>query len=602
MICLKILIYWGIVTIKRNEQLQDLYANYSPKRLLDLKVAVENKTATLMERKEFGSLLSFERIRTYTNFVKSMNYDIDWQWFHKVVMTKIDEIIASPTSKRLMIEMPPRHCKTLLAGQFLSTYLFGRFPNKSIVYATAVNPKAVEEAANMRNIITSERYQDLFPGAKVKSSFEDSTVMDKRTKKNKRDTATILSNVYSERGGIRTVGMGDILTGHPFHFGIADDLYKGYAEAQSDKIRENIWKWFVSVFLTRADKKTVGGVAHIIMFFTRWHDDDACGRLQRMQTESRDEIEALEELGIEWYDWEVISFEAIRTAETKGHSSDNRAIGEPLWKIYEPEYHAQRILNPLGFEAMYQGHPINQFDKLFERSFFQEYDRLPENITRIIIGIDPNLKEGKNNASLNSKDSSDNFAIVVHGMSGKNIYLLDWIGKSKDYGIFKNEVWFILQKYPHYLQIIIEQTASGPALTHDLKTKGVYRLVEFETGSKSKYERASLIVPEMKQGFYFVPTRRLRPDIDHYITQFVNFTGEKGRHDDFVDATVSTLLWYLQHPCVISLSDMCTFSNNQVPRILPKNVASIANLLPVNRNNPRGLHNRSIIRRGSYDR
>lgn len=559
---------------------QDLYESYSVSRLRELKETVTKKTASKKEIEEFSNLIHFERIRTFLNFVKSMNYPIDYQWFHYILIEVIDNMIESKQSKRLMIELPPRHCKTLLAGILLCTYLFGRFRDKSIIYATANNEKAVSEASNMRNVITSERYQLLFPGAKVKTSLEDINVLDKRTRKNKKDTATVLSNIYSERGSIRSAGMGDMLSGYPGNFLVADDLYKGFAEAQSDKIRENIWQWFWTVFLARADKSSVGGCAHGVVFFTRWHDDDICGRIQTMQQTNRQEIDEITKLGIPWIDWDILSFEAIKTDTKVCHPLDKRKIGEPLWPLYQPEYYSQKIMNPIMFEAIYQGNPINKLGKLFERSDFQEYETLPENISRIIIAIDPNLKEGKINDKTGNQASSDNFAIVVLGMSSNRIYLLDWLAKSKDYKTLKLETILKIQKYPYYQAVVIEQTASGPALFSDLKYSGINRLIEFSPGSPSKYEKASLVVPIMRKGDFFVPSRKNRPDIETYINQHVSFTGERGRHDDMVDATVIGLLYYMQNRCLNNISYMTTVSNSLAPRILPGNQLSISNLLP----------------------
>lgn len=560
------------------QELQELYHTYSAKRLSELKDIIERGDASRNEIAEFRKLVSFENIRTFSNYVQAMNYEIEYQWFHWLLVNKIDEILLSSQSRRLMIELPPRHCKTLIAGIFLCTYLFGRFKDKNIIYATANNDKAVNEASNMRSAITSDRYQNLFPGAKVKSSIEDINTLDKRTRKSKKDTATVLSNVYSERGSIRTAGMGDMLSGHPGHFLIADDLYKGYAEAQSDKIRETIWNWFWTVFMARADKaeRRDGSVepAHAIVFFTRWHDDDICGRIQRMQSENRSEIERLEAIGIPWIDWEIFSFEAIKTGNKPSHSADKRLPGEPLWKKYEPEYHSQKIMNPLMFEAIFQANPINKMGKLFERHYFQEYESLPEGINRIIITVDPNLKEAK---------SSDSFAITVLGLYGQRVYLLDYVAKARNYDTLKLETQIMLQKYPYYLACIVEQTANGPALTSDLK-KTFRRIVEFDPGSRSKFERAAIVVPIMACGNYYVPSRKIRPDIEIFINQHTGFTGERGRHDDLVDANVIGLLYYMQNRCLSDISQITTIKSSSVkPFLSPSNKLSVGNILPQRR-------------------
>ncbi len=559
------------------EEYQILYNSYSHSRLLELEHAVEYKYANRAEMEEFQTLISFERIRTFTNFVKSMNYEIDYQWFHWLLMEVIDEMIASNHSRRLMIELPPRHCKTLIAGVFLCTYLFGRFMDKCIIYATANNEKAVSEASNMRNVITSERYQQLFPGAKVKTSIEDVQQLSKRDRKSKKDTATLLSNLYSSRGEIRVGGMGDMLSGHPGHFLVADDLYKGYAEAQSDKVRENIWQWFWTVFLSRADKSSVGGCAHGIVFFTRWHDDDICGRIQRTMQEQKREILEIGDRKIPWIDWEIFSFEAIKTENKVSHPSDPRKPGDPLWKIYEPEYYSHKLLNPIMFEAIYQGNPINKLGQLFERHYFQEYETLPKEISRIIIAIDPNLKEVKESSS--AKSTSNNFAIVVLGIYNDRIYLIDWVSKSKDYQSLKIETMGIIRKYPHYWACVIEQTASGPALTSDLR-QYVGRIVEFAPGSVSKYEKTSLIMPTFIDGKYYVPNRATRADIDVFINQHIGFTGEKGRHDDLVDANVIGLLYYLQNKCISNISFVSTMNNSPVRNLMKSPPMSLKTLLP----------------------
>lgn len=563
-------------------ELQELFQTYSAKRLLELKEVVENGTANRREILEFRKLVSFENIRTFTNFVRAMNYDIDYQWFHWLLMSVLDDIIVSPRSRRLMVELPPRHCKTLLAGILLCAYLFGRFKDKNTIYATANNEKAVSELTNMRSVITSDRYQQIFPGAKAKSSLDDDNELDKRTRKTKKDTANILSNVYSDRGSIRTAGMGDMLSGYPGHFLIADDLYKGHAEAQSDKIRETIWHWFWSVFMTRADKiERKDGIiepAHAIVFFTRWHDDDVCGRIQRLQNENRAEIEQLESAGIPWIDWEVFSFEAVKTGTKSSHPLDKRLPGEPLWKKYEDIYHSQRIMNPLKFEAIYQANPINNIGKLFEKHYFQEYQTLPEAISRIVIGIDPNLKETK---------SSDSFAIVVLGLSGQKVFLLDFVAKARNYETLKIETMHMLRKYPYYWAVIVEQTANGPALTSDLK-KTFSRIVEFKPGSNSKFERASLILPVLASGNYFIPSRNIKPDIEFFVNQHTSFTGEKGRHDDLVDANVIALMFYMQNKCVSNISQIRTMQASPVKQIVSSNSKfALSGILPSSRKSHR---------------
>jgi len=78
----------------------------------------------------------------YENFSAFCKYIVpkldgkyDWQPFHEYIMERIDFYIHQGYG-RLIIEMPPQHGKTLLAGTLLPAYFLAKYPNKKILYAT----------------------------------------------------------------------------------------------------------------------------------------------------------------------------------------------------------------------------------------------------------------------------------------------------------------------------------------------------------------------------------------------------------------------------------------------------------------------------------
>jgi len=113
---------------------------------------------------------------------------------------------------------------------------------------------------------------------------------------------------YSTPTTYKAVGRGGSLTGSGAHILICDDLIKDQAEADSPKVRDDMWHWFNSVARTRL---TPGG--GIIIVNTRWHKDDITGRLiAESENKSGDT-------------WEILNFPAIAEED-----EEFRKMGEAL--------------------------------------------------------------------------------------------------------------------------------------------------------------------------------------------------------------------------------------------------------------------------------
>ena len=124
------------------------------------------------------------------------------------------------------------------------------------------------------------------------------------------------SNVYdwsvSTGGGMRATGVGGSLTGFPITgIGVVDDPHKDRREADSLRMRERVWEWWSSVFLSRLRP----GVP-VVLVLTRWHEDDLAGRVLKHEG-------VLEKGGR----WKVIHLPAIAVTDL---DPLGRAIGDPL--------------------------------------------------------------------------------------------------------------------------------------------------------------------------------------------------------------------------------------------------------------------------------
>jgi predicted phage terminase large subunit-like protein len=115
-----------------------------------------------------------------------------------------------------------------------------------------------------------------------------------------------------------------------------------------------------------------------LIVFTRWHEDDLIGTL--MRTEPYREITSLDDIeGVDANTWLVLNFEALKTS--KPTPIDPRAEGEALWPEQQSRelLEAKRRLDPIRFEAMYQGHPSTKEGLLYGDNS-REYETLPRDI------------------------------------------------------------------------------------------------------------------------------------------------------------------------------------------------------------------------------
>ena len=90
-----------------------------------------------------------------------------------------------------------------------------------------------------------------------------------------RGEASVYDWSVTAGGGVRAAGVGGALTGFPITgVGIVDDPHKDRRDADSLRMRDRVWEWWSSVFLSRLRP----GVP-VVLCQTRWHEDDLAGRV-----------------------------------------------------------------------------------------------------------------------------------------------------------------------------------------------------------------------------------------------------------------------------------------------------------------------------------
>ena len=103
----------------------------------------------------------------FMEFVKAM-----WPGFihgrHHALMAKKFEEIAAGKTKRLIINMPPRHTKSEFASYMLPAWFLGKFPNKKIIQCSNTAELAVGFGRKVRNLVDSDVYTKVFPNVNLR--------------------------------------------------------------------------------------------------------------------------------------------------------------------------------------------------------------------------------------------------------------------------------------------------------------------------------------------------------------------------------------------------------------------------------------------------
>lgn len=299
---------------------------------------------------------------SFEDFAMAVYPFLEMTSFHRTYYAILDAY-ARGRIRKLIVSVPPQHGKSVGATTLLPAYMLGLDPDMRIAIASYSGTLASKFNRRVQRILESREYSAMFPATSIKCGTKPAGYI--RTS----DEVEIVGR----KGELISVGREGSLTGNRVDCFILDDLYKDAMEAQSPVVRENCWEWYTSVVRTR-----MHNASRELIVFTRWHEDDLIGKLCR--TERYRVMTSMADIdAVASDEWLVLNFEALKASPAT--ELDPRGEGEALW----PEQQsaelllAKRRLDPVRFEAMYQGHPTTREGLLYGDGF-REYVELPRDI------------------------------------------------------------------------------------------------------------------------------------------------------------------------------------------------------------------------------
>jgi predicted phage terminase large subunit-like protein len=415
---------------------------------------------------------------------------------HRVLIEALEAVERGEIS-RLMVFMPPRHGKSLISTQFFPAYYLGRRPDRSIATATYGQELSDEFGRKVRNVVTGERHQAIFPGFAVAG-----------------DSGSLRRFNTTAAGLYYAVGRGGPLTGRGADLLLIDDPLKDNEEARSETIRRSLHDWYSSTAYTRLQPK-----AAVVLIQTRWHEDDLAGWLLREHPEEQ---------------WHVISMPAIAEKD-----DSFRRAGEALWPDRFPLPVLEQIRLAIGgamWSSLYQQRPSAAEGAVFKREWWQSYATAPT-LKRKIQSWDTAFKTGTEN---------DFSVCTTWGVAENGYYLL---------GLWKGRVEFPELKRIFKLQadewtpnaILVEDKASGQSLIQELKLATALPVIPIKVDS-DKLTRAQAVTPLLEAGKVYLPEGA--PWRAEYLDELASFP--TAAHDDAVDSTTQALNYLRQQtPSII---------------------------------------------------
>jgi hypothetical protein len=240
--------------------------------------------------------------------------DLAMNWHLEVIAAKL-AAVRQGKIRRLIINLPPRSLKSLMASIAFPAWCLGHDPSAQILCVSYAQDLSDKLARDCRSIMMSPWYRRIFPTRLA------------------RHRQAVEEFVTTRQGYRLATSNGGVLTGRGADIILIDDPLKP-EEALSDPRRQAANEWYDHTLYSRLNDKRHGA---IVIIMQRLHEDDLIGHVLMQES------------------WEVVRFPAIAEAD-EVHQIETiwrprcfrRRQGEALHPEREPLATLDRIRRTIG--------------------------------------------------------------------------------------------------------------------------------------------------------------------------------------------------------------------------------------------------------------
>jgi predicted phage terminase large subunit-like protein len=403
--------------------------------------------------------------------------------------------VAEGKERRLLINLPPRHLKSILVSVVLPAWLLGRDPRTRIAVVSHSQSLARDLALKAQRLVESEFYRDVFPQMRLRADRKQAI------------------DFETTRGGGRYAASFDTgVTGRGFNVIIVDDPLSAH-DARSEAERERVTGAYDSMIASRLDDPVHGS---IVIVGQRLHENDLSGYLL---TRGSWKQVCLPLLAVE-----TASYQLSTRLWTRNPGD---VLLPALWPKSEVDQRRAEVGEAI-FSAQYQQNPSAAIGELIRPEQVGKFDELPPSANRITLSWDTAVKTGPNTSYT---------VCLVFATDGKRHYVVDVLRARLDPVQARDAALRLIAQY-RPRTIVVEDASSGPGLAKMLE-EHQHRCELWPTAGMSKEERLEPHLHMFSEGRVLIKNNQ--PWTTDLANEWLRFPF--GKYDDQVDAMTQYLNW-----------------------------------------------------------
>jgi predicted phage terminase large subunit-like protein len=431
------------------------------------------------------------------NVIDQAEYEHNW---HIDLICERLQQLSNGQLKRLIINIPPGHMKSLLVNVMWQAWEWLSNPQKSFINTSHTSSLSIRDSVKMRALLSSDWYKSINPSFKFQQDQNAKSYY-----------------VNSSNGYRYSIGFGGKATGYRSDYIVIDDPISA-SGALSQNERNKCIEFFDYELSNRLNNMETGA---IVLIMQRLHINDLTGHL-------------LNRGG-----WTHLCLPAVFDESLHDKiDGDDRLDGELLFptRFSHEVLEQEKITKGLwGFAGQYQQSPFPADGGLFKKEYFKNVLPLPCNLhdfNQVVQVWDMAFKGGAN---------SDYVACVVGAYHNGKFWLIDFIKEKLSFNASLEMVRQIANKYPQSKHNIhIEDKANGTAIIDTIRTQLSGYSVKEIKAIDSKIARANSVEPILVSGNLYINQEIGANKINLLTNDMIQFR-ENGGNDDLVDAVVHWL-------------------------------------------------------------
>jgi predicted phage terminase large subunit-like protein len=402
------------------------------------------------------------------------------------------QAVSDGQIRNLLINMPPRHMKSLAVSVFWPTWEWISAPSVRWLFASYALSLSIRDSLKCRRVIQSPWYQANWGHVYGLADDQNAKIRFENDKRGYR-LATSVDGARTGEGGDRIV---------------VDDPHN-VRDADSELKRLSTLSWWDEAMATRLnDPKT--GAKVIVM--QRVHAEDLSGHV-------------LEQGG-----WEHLSLPAEYEPTTYvtgiGWSDPRTEPGELLWpeRVGPAEIASLKAqLGSYGFAGQMQQRPSPRGGGMFKRHWWGRYAAFDPNAARRIIQVW--------DTAFSTRNSADYSVCSTWAETETGLLVLDVLRERLEFPDLKRVARDLYARW-NPEAVLVEDKASGQSLIQELRRETGLPIIPVPVDS-DKIVRASAATPMVEAGRVALPEDA--PWVADWIEEHAAFPN--GAHDDQVDTT-----------------------------------------------------------------